>query len=201
MPESGRMGLVVCWFGLGLVVLALLMQGGVMAQQGKIVAQSHADDTSVPASPVGGPTSVHRADDSSVPASPVTAEVAPASLKVGTVLRVQLAKALDSGTLHEGDNLTGKLVGGVRTSAGQAIAAGASVTATVVSAAPAGKIASAGELSLQVTKVGTVAVVSDVLSFEGQEGHKDLPDSAPAKGTDAKVAAGRVLTFRVAPEK
>jgi hypothetical protein len=199
MRESRSIGRFACWCGLGVLGVALLMEGGAAAQQSKPAAvQPHADDSSVPSSPVNGLGVSGRADDSSAAASPVTPELAPASLKAGTALRVRLVKGLDSSKLHNGDNVTAKLMGAVRTSTGKTIAVGTNVTATVVSTVAAGKISSAGELSLQLTTVGAVSVVSDVLSFEGKPGQRVLPDDAPGKGTDAVVAAGTVLTFHVA---
>ena len=92
-----------------------------------------------------------------------------------------------------------RLASPVRASDGHVLPAGSAVKLTVVSVAPAGKIESMGEVTLQIVAVGGVATLSDAQTFEGKEGHKDLPDSAPAKGTEAVVAAGTVLHFEVAP--
>jgi hypothetical protein len=85
----------------------------------------------------------------------------------------------------------------VTTSKGRVLTSGTPVEATVVSAAPAGTMQSAGVLSLQLIRVGSVAVVSDVAEFSGHEGHTDVADSAPVKGTEATVQPGTVLTFHV----
>ena len=58
---------------------------------------------------------------------------------------------------------------------------------------------SAGELSLQIVRVGNVPTLSEAIEIHGHEGHKDLPDSAPAKGTEATAAAGTTLHTTVAP--
>jgi hypothetical protein len=70
---------------------------------------------------------------------------------------------------------------------------------TVLAVAAAGKISSRGEITLQVTHVGAAAALTDALTFRGELGHKDLPDSAPAKGTEATVATNTTLRFHVAP--
>jgi hypothetical protein len=85
----------------------------------------------------------------------------------------------------------------VRLSNGHVLRAGTHVGVTVLAVAAAGRLSSHGELTLQVTHVGPVSVLSDAMSFFGKEGHKDLPDSAPAKGTEASVAAGATLQFHV----
>jgi hypothetical protein len=69
----------------------------------------------------------------------------------------------------------------------------------VIETLPAGRIYAAGEFSLQVERVGSIPVYTNTLTYRGQPGHKDLPDSAPAVGTDAGLAAGAALVFHVLP--
>jgi hypothetical protein len=55
MSESGGVSLIACWFILGMVVVALLMQGGVSTQQGEATTmQSHAGGSSAEARAVDG---------------------------------------------------------------------------------------------------------------------------------------------------
>ena len=108
-----------------------------------------------------------------------------------------LTQALDSGTRMNGDKIHGTLAAPVRTTSGAVLPRGTVVDGTVVSAAKAGLVTSGGILSLQLTRVGGVAVITDVVDFNGQEGHKDVADSAPAKGSEATVAQGTTLDFHV----
>ena len=82
---------------------------------------------------------------------------------------------------------------------GHTLPAGTRVGVTVLAVAPAGKISSHGEITLQVIHVGPASTLSDALTFRGQPGHKELPDSAPAKGTEATVAANTTLRFHIPP--
>ena len=55
MSESGGVSLIACWFILGVVVVALLMQGGVLTHQDKATTmQSHAGGSSAGARAVDG---------------------------------------------------------------------------------------------------------------------------------------------------
>jgi hypothetical protein len=110
---------------------------------------------------------------------------------------VRLHEPVDSGHVHNGDMIEATLAAPVKASDGRTMPAGTRVGVTVLAVAAAGKLQSRGELTLQVTHVGAVGVLSDAQTFFGQEGHKDLPDSAPAKGTEAAVDAATMLRFHV----
>jgi hypothetical protein len=112
---------------------------------------------------------------------------------------VKLAAGVDSGSLKNGQTVAGTLTAAVPVVGGAALTAGTPVQLTVVETLPAGKIASAGEMSLQVLRVGSIGVFTDTQTFRGKPGHKDVADSAPQRGTDAALAAGATLTFHVPP--
>ncbi|WP_263417120.1 hypothetical protein [Terriglobus albidus] len=116
----------------------------------------------------------------------------------GMLLKVQMQEGISSADARNGQTLHGQLTEAI-TLEGRVFAVGAPVTITVVAAAKAGEIDSAGEISLQVEAVGQEEVLSDVIVILGKEGAKDLEDSAPAKGTEAVVKAKSVLTFHVFP--
>ena len=90
-----------------------------------------------------------------------------------------MAQGVSSGVQINGDKVRGTLTAAVRTTNGTVLPVGAAVEGTVVSSAKAGVIASGGVLSLQLTQVGGVHVITNVVDFNGQEGHKDVADSAP----------------------
>ncbi len=136
-------------------------------------------------------------NDASALESPVTASPASVSLPVGSGVSVRLVEAVDSGTNKNGDAVQGVLSAPVKTTKGTTLPSGTEVMGTVVSSAKAGELQSAGEISLQLTRVGNAPVITDVLDFNGREGHKDVADSAPAKGTEAMVPAEAVLQFKV----
>jgi hypothetical protein len=141
-------------------------------------------------------------DDAAVQSSPVTGAAAKSAghLRPGTAIPLKLSAALDSGSLKNGQTVSATLTSMVPVLGGATLAAGTPVQLTVVETLAAGKIASAGEISLQVQRVGTVSVYTDTQTFRGQPGHKDVADSAPQKGTDARLAAGAMLKFHVQPQ-
>jgi hypothetical protein len=104
---------------------------------------------------------------------------------------------VDSGTSKNGDTVHGTLVQAVKDAKGHVVPAGSKVEATVVSAAPAGTMQSAGVLSLQLTRVAGIGLVSDVAEFAGKEGHREVADANPEKGTEAKIDPGTAVTFHV----
>ena len=134
--------------------------------------------------------------DSAAEASPTSGEAHAVTIPAGTKLRVRLESGVTSASAKNGDLLRGTLVSAVRSSAG-VLGAGTVVTLTVVEAARAGTMESAGEFSLQAIQVGGVKVASLVVVRKGVEGAKELADSAPAKGTEAVLAAGDVVEFAV----
>ena len=135
--------------------------------------------------------------DASVESSPAGRTAGKAEVASHAEIRVKLNAALDSGSLRNGDSVRAVLSAPVRRSDGTVLPSGTEVVLTVVAVAHAGEISSAGEASLQVVKVGNAGVFSDVATIHGQEGKKVLPDSNPAKGTEASLPAGAELTFRV----
>ena len=115
----------------------------------------------------------------------------------GTAISLRLAGPASSGTLHNGQLVDGKLLRPVRIAAGTVYPTGTPVRVTVLSSAPAGKIQSAGVLTIQAVRVGPVAVITNVLEFDGKEGHKDVADAAPAKGSEAMIQSSATLNFKV----
>jgi hypothetical protein len=108
----------------------------------------------------------------------------------GTPIHVRLQQPVDSGHARNGDTVRGVLsapVGGVP--------AGAPVQLTVVAVAAAGQMSSNGELSLQVVSVNGERVLSEVVTAEGKEGAKIMPDDAPARGTEAIFTPDQPLTL------
>ena len=108
----------------------------------------------------------------------------------GTPIEVRLQQPVDSGHAKNGDMLRGVLAAPV----GE-IPAGAPVQLTVVAVAAAGQITSNGELSLQVVSVDGKRLLSDVVTAEGKEGNKLMPDDAPGRGTEAIFPANQPITL------
>jgi hypothetical protein len=158
---------------------------------GRVVDSATAGPSNAPA-PNGG-------TDTSAQSSPVSGTAQSVYVPVNTEINVRLQQSADSAQTRNGEMIGAMLIAPVKCSDGKTLPAGTPVKVTVLASAPAGKIDSRGELTLQVTHVGTIAVMSDAQTFFGQEGHKDLPDAAPAKGTEANVATGTTLKFHVAP--
>lgn len=156
-------------------------------------------DTSAQASPVA-PAPAAKPVDSSSQASPISLghAVAP-SVAPHTAIPIRLATAIDSGHLKNGQTLHATLTSPVTLSPRGILAAGTPAELTVVETLPAGRLYAAGEFSLQLLQVGRISVYTNTLTFRGKPGHKDLPDSAPAVGTDAGLPAGAPLTFHVLP--
>ncbi|HEY5329428.1 MAG TPA: hypothetical protein VIJ79_06065 [Acidobacteriaceae bacterium] len=156
-----------------------------------VVDSSTPGPTTPPANP---PTT-----DAATESSPVAKAPHGVSLPAHAVVAVRLLKAIDSAHVRNGDMLDATLAAPVRTSDGRTLSAGTRVGVTVLAVAAAGKISSRGEITLQVVRVGPAATITDALTFRGQLGHKDLPDSAPAKGTEATLPTNTTLRFHVAP--
>ena len=112
---------------------------------------------------------------------------------------LKLGRSIDSGHLKNGDTVAATLAKPVALSPKGTLDAGTPAELTVVETLPAGRIYASGEFSLQLERVGSVTVYTDTLTYRGKPGHKDLPDSAPAVGTDAALAAGAELVFHVLP--
>lgn len=135
-------------------------------------------------------------DDAAAVAGPTEPLARGASVAPGSAIAVRLETAASSATVQNGQTLAGTLARPLRLSNGHMIESGEHVALTVVSAAPAGKIASAGELNVQVDHIGRLPVASDVLTIQGQPGPTE-PPGAPAKGTEAILQSGAELTFHV----
>lgn len=158
-----------------------------------------ATDSAAQASPIK-PAPAVPATDSAAEASPIRIggghgeSIAPHS-----AIDVKLSRSIDSGRLKNGETVQATLLQPVTLSPKGTLPAGTPVQLTVIETLPAGRLYSAGEFSLQAERVGAVGVYTDTLTYRGKPGHKDLPDSAPAVGTDAGLPAGAELTFHVLP--
>lgn len=117
----------------------------------------------------------------------------PLGIRSGTPIQVQLQATADSGHVRNGDTVQAMLVAPIG-----GLAKGTAVQLTVVQASRAGALTSGGELSLQVTRIGTYDVLSVIVTALGREGSKDLPDAAPAIGTEAEFVAGKDFSFPAA---
>lgn len=114
-------------------------------------------------------------------------------IPAGTPILVRLETAVDSGRARNGDVLRGVLA-----SALGKLPNGAPVILTVVAAAPAGQVGSGGVLSLQVTSINGERVLSQIVTAEGKEGTKLLPDDAPARGTEAVFTPDETVSLPAA---
>jgi len=185
------------WLARGFAFAAAICvaQGG-LAQK---TQNEPATDSSAQSSPLR-PAPAVPAVDSSAQASPIgsgsrgSAHIAP-----HTAIAVRLANAIDSGHLKNGDTVHASLANPIALSPRGTLKASTPADLTVVETLPAGRLYAAGEFSLQLIRVGPVSVYTDTLTYRGKPGHKDLPDSAPAVGTDAGLPSGAELTFHVLP--
>ena len=111
----------------------------------------------------------------------------------GSQIQVRLEKAIDSGHAHNGDLVNGTLIAPLGS-----LPAGTPVRLTVVQAAPAGTIASYGELSIQVVSIADHRILSNTVTALGKKGAQELPDAAPARGTEAIFSPDQPVTLPVA---
>ncbi len=180
------------------VAVAAVLGVGVAATAQKTQA-APPTDSAAQSSPVQ-PTPRAPVTDSAGQASPIPSNNGHSvSIAPHTEIDLKLARSIDSGHLKNGQTVAATLVKPVPLSPTGTLNAGSTAELTVVETLPAGRIYAAGEFSLQVERVGSVPVYTDTLTYRGQPGHKDLPDSAPAVGTDAGLAAGAQLVFHVLP--
>ncbi len=114
-------------------------------------------------------------------------------ISAGTPIHVKLQQAIDSGHARNGDTIQGTLAEPLGT-----LPNGAPVSLTVVAAAPAGEVGSGGVLSLQVTSINGQQMLSQVITAEGKEGVKLLPDDAPSRGTEAVFTPDAAITLPAA---
>ncbi len=131
--------------------------------------------------------------DTGAPLPGITLQHNSLGVKTGTPIQVRLRQPVDSGHAINGQTVEGSLVAPL----GQ-VPAGAPVRLTVVAVAKAGEIDSYGELSLQVVSVNGVPALSQVITAEGKEGVKILPDDAPARGTEAIFTPDQTITLPAA---
>ncbi len=111
----------------------------------------------------------------------------------GAPIVVRLRSAVDSGHAHNGDMVDGTLAAPIGN-----LPAGTPVRLTVVQAAPAGRISSYGQLSLQVVSIADRRVLSNTVTALGKEGAKELPDAAPARGTEAVFTPDQPISLPAA---
>ena len=158
-----------------------------------------ATDSAAQSSPIQ-PTPPAPVTDSAAQASPDPSRNGRGvSIAPHTVIDVKLGRSIDSGRLKNGDMVAATLAKPVALVPKGMLDAGTAAELTVVETLAAGRIYAAGEFSLQVERVGSIPVYTNTLTYRGQPGHKDLPDSAPTVGTDAELAAGAELIFHVLP--
>jgi hypothetical protein len=141
------------------------------------------------------------ADDAAVESSPVAESHGHAAgFAVHTTIPVKLSEGVDSGHIKNGQTISATLSAPAKLTSGATLPAGTTAKLTVIATVPAGKLNAVGEMSLQLISVGKTGVFTDTLTYRGKPGHKDLPDSAPAVGTDAGLPQGAMLTFHVMPQ-
>jgi|HubBroStandDraft_5_1064220.scaffolds.fasta_scaffold61283_2 hypothetical protein len=187
-------------FGLPVVPLVVAAVLGVsltaMAQK---TQDAPATDSAAQSSPIQ-PTPPAPVTDSSQQASPIRSNNGPGvSITPHTEIALKLGRTIDSGHLKNGDTVAATLAKPVALSPKGMLDPGTAAELTVVETLPAGRIYAAGEFSLQLVRIASVPVYTDTLTYRGDPGHKDLPDSAPAVGTDAGLAVGAQLIFHVLP--
>ena len=156
-----------------------------------------ATDSAAQASPLTAPAATSKPDDTATQASPVAAPAKGESIPAGATLQVSISQTADSGRVHNGEHIRAVLKSPIRTSTGRALPVNTEVEVTVLTTEPAGKLESSGEITLQVTHVGGIETISDIVTRRGTTGARDLPDSTPAKGTDAILPAGTALLFHI----
>lgn len=185
-------------FFMGLIAIGAFL-GTEPGAVGQKTENEPVTDSSAQSSPVQ--TTPHApVTDSSAQASPIRSNGGSGvSIAPRTEIALRLGHGIDSGHLKNGDAVAATLAKPVALTRKGSLGAGTPAELTVVETLPAGQLYSAGEFSLQLQTVGSVPVYTDTLTYRGQVGHKDLPDSAPAVGTDAKLAAGAELIFHVLP--
>ena len=185
--------------GAGLLALAIAALSQPSLARAQSTQNEPATDSSSQASPIQ-PAPRAPITDSSSQASPIgSGDVHSASIAPHTVIDLKLGRSIDSGRLKNGETIPATLLKPVALSPKGELEPGSPVQLTVVETLRAGLISAEGEFSLQVQSVGPVPVSTNTLTYRGKPGHKTLPDSAPAVGTDAGLAAGAELVFHVLP--
>ena len=185
-------------------ILLLLLLAATLVAQTKgasvpdpAVRAAPATDSATQASPLTAPAATSKPDDTATQASPMPTPAKGESIPADATLQVSISQALDSGRVHNGEHIRAVLKNPIRTSTGRVLPVNTEVEVTVLGTEPAGKLESSGEITLQVTRVDGIETISDVVTRRGTTGPRDLPDSAPAKGTDAILPAGTDLLFQI----
>ena len=187
------------------LVVALVGANALCAQR---TQSQPTNDSAAQASPIG-PVLHTPATDSSEQASPIAqGHRSGRGVAPHTAVRIVLNEGIDSGTLKNGQTVTGKLTsitppprtGGTKVGGASTVKTGTPVTLSVIATVPAGKLNAVGEMSLELVQIGKQSVYTDVQTFRGKPGTRDLPDSAPTMGTNAGLPAGTELTFTVQAE-
>lgn len=114
-------------------------------------------------------------------------------IAAGTPIVVHLNQSVDSGHVQNGQVLKGTLIHAVGNAP-----AGSPVELTVVASAAAGQMSSAGELSLQITRINGSNALSQVITAQGKAGARLTADADPARGTEAQITADQQLTLPAA---
>lgn len=181
-----------------LLAVAAVLSVGLVAPAQK-TQNEPATDSAAQSSPIQ-PTPHAPVTDSAQQASPIQSNSGPGiSVAPHTVIELKLGRSIDSGHLENGDTVAATLAKPVALVPKGMLNAGTAAELTVVETLPAGRIYASGEFSLQLERVGSIPLYTDTLTYRGQPGQKDLPDSSPAVGTDAGLAAGAQLVFHVLP--
>ena len=154
---------------------------------GNSAGGANAGNTSQPPAPaatakvqVTGRESANRNGTVDHPLLPIVSAGNGLGIRSGTPILVKLRASVDSGRARNGDMIDGTLAAPVGS-----MPTGTPVRLTVVQAAAAGRLTSYGELSIQVVSIADRRVLSDTITAQGKEGPKELPDAAPARGTEA----------------
>jgi hypothetical protein len=181
------------------LAVAAVLSVGLVAPAQK-TQNEPATDSAAQSSPIQ-PTPPAPVTDSAQQASPIRSNNNGPGVWIAphTAIDLKLGRSIDSGHLKNGDTVAATLAKPVALVPKGMLNAGTAAELTVVETLPAGRIYAAGEFSLQVERVGSIPLYTDTLTYRGKPGHKDLPDSAPAVGTDAGLAAGSELVFHVLP--
>ncbi len=142
---------------------------------------------------VTGRPSANRSGTVDRPLLPIVSGGNGFGIRSGTPILVKLRAPLDSGHARNGDMVNATLAEPLNN-----LPAGTPVRLTVVQSVPAGQLFSYGELSIQVVSIADRRVLSDTITAQGKEGAKELPDAAPARGTEAIFTPGQAITLPAA---
>lgn len=151
--------------------------GGAARQKGSSLPPAQDADSSVQV--IGFP-SAHVTGTADRPLLPIAGPGNALGIPSGTPIRVRLNATVDSGHAQNGQMVDGTLDAAIGN-----LPVGTPVRLTVVQSAAAGTISSYGQLSLQVVSIADRRILSNIITALGKQGAKELPDAAPARGTEA----------------